>query len=273
MWLLISNIKSSFVATYRGVSINKGLHVLGNVVSALASKSSTAGHVHVPYRESKLTRLLKDSLGGNGMTVLLACVSPAEGNCEETINTLRFASRASSVVNKAKVNTDNCGNAEMSALREELASLRLKLVELEGQKLPLVSHRDGDDREMFARLAAHMNRLLLLCLEEGVFVEDAEVASLHQDLDKVRVRFGMQRFAICSSSAQDFIPAVMTAIEDLKTLRNQLLGEPIEDKVVNLRFITLHYITLPSLITERKRLESPFAGKRWRRFSRAIYGE
>ena len=81
-----------------GISINKGLLALGNVVSALASRNNNNNnsdnnnsnnnkntHIHIPYRESKLTRLLKDALGGNGMTVLLACVSPADINYEEVL--------------------------------------------------------------------------------------------------------------------------------------------------------------------------------------------
>ena len=72
-----------------GVSINRGLLALGNVISSLSSKSqldpvnSTNSHIHVPYRESKLTRLLKDALGGNGMTVMLACASPSDTNADE----------------------------------------------------------------------------------------------------------------------------------------------------------------------------------------------
>jgi kinesin family protein 4/21/27 len=76
-----------------GVSINKGLLALGNVISALSNKSQQpdkdqAEKIHVPYRESKLTRLLKDALGGNGMTVMIACASPADSNYEEVMTVL-----------------------------------------------------------------------------------------------------------------------------------------------------------------------------------------
>lgn len=69
-----------------GIDINKGLLALGKVISALVEH-----HRHVPYRDSKLTRLLQDSLGGNSRTVMIACVSPADINAEETTNTLRWA--------------------------------------------------------------------------------------------------------------------------------------------------------------------------------------
>jgi hypothetical protein len=84
-----------------GININRGLHVLANVISALALKQS-----HVPFRESKITRMLQDSLGGNSQTLMLACISPADVNCEETINTLRYANRARKIKNKAVINMD-----------------------------------------------------------------------------------------------------------------------------------------------------------------------
>eukprot|EP01052_Picozoa_sp_SAG31_P020166 SAG31_NODE_1505_length_8078_cov_5.291390_2_plen_253_part_00 len=77
------------------VNINYGLLALGNVISALGDdkKRKRIGG-HVPYRESKLTRILQDSLGGNAMTVMVACVSPADSSFEETLNTLKYANRA-----------------------------------------------------------------------------------------------------------------------------------------------------------------------------------
>ena len=86
-----------------GISINKGLLSLGNVISALTDDK---GKGHVPYRDSKLTRILQDSLGGNSRTIMIACVSPAEINFEETLNTLKYASRARNIKNKPVVNRD-----------------------------------------------------------------------------------------------------------------------------------------------------------------------
>lgn len=74
---------------------------------------------HVPYRESKLTRLLQDSLGGNSHTVMIACVSPADSNMEESVNTLRYADRARKIKNKPIVNVD--------PQAAELANLRLQV--------------------------------------------------------------------------------------------------------------------------------------------------
>ena len=86
-----------------GININKGLLSLGNVISALTDEK---GKAHVPYRDSKLTRILQDSLGGNSRTVMVACCSPAHTNYEETLNSLKYASRARNIKNKPVVNRD-----------------------------------------------------------------------------------------------------------------------------------------------------------------------
>ena len=80
--------------------INLSLSALGNVISALVDGKSK----HIPYRDSKLTRLLQDSLGGNTKTVMIAALSPANYNFDETLSTLRYASRAKNIKNKPKVN-------------------------------------------------------------------------------------------------------------------------------------------------------------------------
>ena len=86
-----------------GININAGLLALGNVISALSDPSSKKS-THVPYRDSKLTRLLQDSLGGNSTTLMIACVSPAEINLTETINTIKYAYRARNIRNKTEKN-------------------------------------------------------------------------------------------------------------------------------------------------------------------------
>jgi len=82
--------------------INLSLSALGNVISALVDGKSQ----HIPYRDSKLTRLLQDSLGGNTKTVMIAAVSPADYNFDETLSTLRYASRAKNIKNKPTINED-----------------------------------------------------------------------------------------------------------------------------------------------------------------------
>ena len=94
------------------ININSGLLALGNVINAIADDQErrTQGlgprHLHVPYRDSKLTRLLQDSLGGNARTCMIACISPADANLEESLNTLKYAARARNIRNKPVVNRD-----------------------------------------------------------------------------------------------------------------------------------------------------------------------
>ncbi|XP_065183133.1 kinesin-II 85 kDa subunit-like [Sycon ciliatum] len=106
-----------------GAFINKSLAALGNVINALAMPKKGA---HIPYRDSKLTRILQESLGGNCLTVMLAMVSPADVNFSETVSTLEFANRAKNIQNKSHKNEDE--NATLiRSLREEIAALRNKL--------------------------------------------------------------------------------------------------------------------------------------------------
>ncbi|XP_030466555.1 kinesin-like protein KIN-4A [Syzygium oleosum] len=109
-----------------GVHINRGLLALGNVISALGDEKKRKEGVHVPYRDSKLTRLLQDSLGGNSRTVMIACISPADINAEETLNTLKYANRARNIQNKPVVNRDPMSN-EMLKMRQQLEYLQAEL--------------------------------------------------------------------------------------------------------------------------------------------------
>uniref|UniRef100_A0A8C4EJD6 Kinesin family member 21A n=1 Tax=Dicentrarchus labrax TaxID=13489 RepID=A0A8C4EJD6_DICLA len=109
-----------------GISINCGLLALGNVISALGDRSKRS--THVPYRDSKLTRLLQDSLGGNSQTMMIACISPSDRDFMETLNTLKYANRARNIKNKVVVNQDKASQ-QISALRTEIARLQMELME------------------------------------------------------------------------------------------------------------------------------------------------
>ena len=106
--------------------INLSLSALGNVISALVDGKST----HIPYRDSKLTRLLQDSLGGNTKTVMIAAVSPADYNYDETLSTLRYASRAKSIKNKPRINEDP-KDALLREYENEIQQLKATLAELQ----------------------------------------------------------------------------------------------------------------------------------------------
>ncbi|CAE8702337.1 unnamed protein product, partial [Polarella glacialis] len=102
--------------------INLSLSALGNVISALVDGKSS----HIPYRDSKLTRLLQDSLGGNTKTVMVANLGPADYNYDETLSTLRYAYRAKSIKNKPKINEDP-KDAMIREYQEEIMRLKAEL--------------------------------------------------------------------------------------------------------------------------------------------------
>ena len=103
--------------------INLSLSALGNVISALVEAKKGK---HVPYRDSKLTRLLMDSLGGNARTVMIANFGPADYNYDETVTTLRYADRAKQIKNKAKIN-ENPKDAMLREMQEQIAALQSQL--------------------------------------------------------------------------------------------------------------------------------------------------
>ncbi|XP_074581994.1 kinesin-like protein KIN-4A [Curcuma longa] len=109
-----------------GVHINKGLLALGTVISALGDERKRKEGGHVPYRDSKLTRLLQDSLGGNSRTVMIACISPADVNAEETLNTLKYANRARNIENKPIVNRNPISD-EIQRMHQHIESLQAEL--------------------------------------------------------------------------------------------------------------------------------------------------
>jgi kinesin family protein 3/17 len=98
------------------------LSALGNVISALVDGKSK----HIPYRDSKLTRLLQDSLGGNTKTLMIACLSPADNNYDETLSTLRYANRAKNIQNKPRINEDP-KDTMLREYQEEIKKLRQML--------------------------------------------------------------------------------------------------------------------------------------------------
>lgn len=135
-----------------GISINSGLLALSKVIMALSDKDKKLYPMtHIPYRESKLTRLLKDSLSGNSITVMIGCISPSALNTEETLNTLNYSSFARSVkiqpLQNIEVNDTQILKDEIRRLKEELDYLRTK------------SYDFGDDKSNDSHNNLHSLRL------------------------------------------------------------------------------------------------------------------
>lgn len=117
-----SKTQATGIRLKEATKINLSLSALGNVISALVDGRQS----HIPYRDSKLTRLLQDSLGGNTKTVMMAAISPADYNLEETLSTLRYASRAKAIKNKPRVNEDP-KDALLAKYEDEIKRLKAML--------------------------------------------------------------------------------------------------------------------------------------------------
>ncbi|XP_067935242.1 osmotic avoidance abnormal protein 3-like [Watersipora subatra] len=161
--------------------INLSLSALGNVISALVDGKSK----HIPYRDSKLTRLLQDSLGGNTKTLMVACLSPADNNYDETLSTLRYANRAKNIKNKPKINEDP-KDALLREYQEEITKLRALLA---GQ----MGDGNFDLSALMANAAAaqpEKPRAIAASTKISTTVDDPE--ALEQEKQEIRKEYEMQ---------------------------------------------------------------------------------
>ena len=123
-------------------TINKSLSALGNVIMSLVDIANTGTSRHVHYRDSKLTFLLRDSLGGNTLTSMIATISPNEKNYAESLSTLKFAQRAKYIRNKVVANEDAAGTAD--ALRKEIKVLKARIENLVALKDKTNGYKNED---------------------------------------------------------------------------------------------------------------------------------
>jgi len=143
-------------------AINLSLSALGNVINALAKAGGANGHI--PYRDSKLTRLLQDSLGGNARTIMIAALSPADDNYDETLSTLQYASRAKQITNKATKNED-VNEKVIHELKNEIEELKAQLTAMaEGRSS--TGMKDSTVEEEYLEKIAVLERAQLDSWEE-----------------------------------------------------------------------------------------------------------
>ncbi|XP_058511842.1 kinesin-like protein KIF21A isoform X3 [Ochotona princeps] len=208
-----------------GISINCGLLALGNVISALGDKSKRA--THVPYRDSKLTRLLQDSLGGNSQTIMIACVSPSDRDFMETLNTLKYANRARNIKNKVVVNQDRASQ-QINALRSEITRLQMELMEYKTGKRIIDEEGVESINDMFhenAMLQTENNnlRVRIKAMQETVDALRARITQLLSDqANQVLARAGEGNEEI-----SNMIHSYIKEIEDLraKLLESEAVNE------------------------------------------------
>ncbi|RAK88778.1 kinesin family protein [Aspergillus costaricaensis CBS 115574] len=143
----LKNTGASGERAKEGISINAGLAALGKVISQLSSRQAGA---HVSYRDSKLTRLLQDSLGGNAYTYMIACVNPAEFHLSETVNTVQYAQRARAIQSKPRIQQiadESDKHAVIERLKAEVAFLRQQLRNAEENGRRSAAPQDRAERQ------------------------------------------------------------------------------------------------------------------------------
>ncbi|XP_041637095.1 kinesin-like protein KIF21A isoform X2 [Cheilinus undulatus] len=201
-----------------GISINCGLLALGNVISALGDRSKRS--THVPYRDSKLTRLLQDSLGGNSQTMMIACISPSDRDFMETLNTLKYANRARNIKNKVVVNQDRASQ-QISALRTEIARLQMELMEYKTGKRMV-----GEDGMEGINDLVHENSMLQT---ENNNLR-VRVKAMQETIDSQRARLTQilsdqanQALAKAGEGSEEIGNMIQNYIKEIEELRAKLL--------------------------------------------------
>ncbi|XP_050955428.1 kinesin-like protein KIF21B isoform X7 [Labeo rohita] len=207
-----------------GISINCGLLALGNVISALGDRSKRS--THVPYRDSKLTRLLQDSLGGNSRTVMIACISPSDQDFMETLNTLKYANRARNIKNRVVVNQDKASQ-QISALRTEIARLQMELMEYRtGKRMVgedgLESINDMFHENSMLQIENNNLRMRVKAMQEAIDAQGARLTQLlSEQANQVLSRAG--------EGSEEIGNMIQNYIKEIEDLRAKLL----ESEAVN----------------------------------------
>ncbi|KAM4056095.1 kinesin motor domain-containing protein [Hirsutella rhossiliensis] len=191
-----------------GSNINKSLTTLGRVIAALADQPKSGGKQRkeavVPYRDSILTWLLKDSLGGNSKTAMIACIAPAD--YDETLSTLRYADQAKRIRTRAVVNQDQMSTAErdaqIAAMAEEIRALQLSVSDSR--------QREKNAKEAEERLEAYQERVAQMqrMMEERSMVAESKMKKLQTENEALKLHL---KLAI--DSLKNPIPTVASTIE------------------------------------------------------------
>lgn len=217
-----------------GISINAGLAALGKVISQLSSRQPGS---HVSYRDSRLTRLLQDSLGGNAITYMIACVTPAEFHLSETLNTVQYAQRARAIQSKPRIQQVEDGDKQaiIERLKAEVAFLREQIRSSErgggerrnavaGERSERQTEREGelqnqllDIQENYTTLSQRHAKLIA----EMAKARDNEAAE-NQTLDETLGDSATERLNRSNSFAQAVEQVVLEYEKTIQSLEQSL---------------------------------------------------
>eukprot|EP00475_Leptophrys_vorax_P024839 TRINITY_DN34454_c0_g2_i1.p1 TRINITY_DN34454_c0_g2~~TRINITY_DN34454_c0_g2_i1.p1 ORF type:complete len:918 (+),score=261.38 TRINITY_DN34454_c0_g2_i1:125-2755(+) len=247
-----------------GININSGLFALGKVISRLIDKKG-----HVPFRDSKITRLLQDSLGGNSQTLMIACISPAESNMTESLSTLRYACRARHIKNKPVVNRDQT-SARISQMQEYIKSLEEALRSKGGNPVGDQLY-NGEEFQQLQRerefLDGEVQRLMTknkeLMQEMNTVSEELHQKELERDCALLQV----QRIVEKAGISPEMLDEVKVSESDLNYLNDQ--RESVSTLKNALATAQLEISTLKTRLTSYE--QSPLKVKRPRKSLPPLY--
>ncbi|CAO3642767.1 unnamed protein product [Cunninghamella blakesleeana] len=213
-----------------GIAINSGLLALGNVISALGDEQRRASHI--PYRDSKLTRLLQDSLGGNSQTLMLACVSPADSNFMETLNTLKYANRARNIKNRVVINQDFAGNSiEINQLRAQVTRLRMEIASLraEGASGGITRNNNNNSNNHGSFMAMDENRALrneVVRLRERIQELSSSLVQVTSERDTMVMERELSDFLKYEEQVDAQVPLSRRSSYDIDNINNMNDQQP-----------------------------------------------
>nr|CDQ00863.2 BMA-KLP-12, isoform a [Brugia malayi] len=221
-----------------GININFGLLALGNVICALTTPTAVDKMVHIPYRDSKLTRLLQDSLGGNSRTLMIACISPSDCDYVETLNTLKYANRAKDIKNKVIANQDKSSKL-IGTLRSRIAELEAELLDFKQGRIivsdGIESFNDQYRENVLLQADVSQLRIRIKALQETVEMLRARnvqlLAEKNEGCTRMRISDSHDQQVCIESTTNEvgeqegdaFGNAVRVYIDELESLRCALM--------------------------------------------------
>ncbi|XP_064422496.1 kinesin-like protein KIF27 [Latimeria chalumnae] len=228
------------------IQINSGLLALGNVISALGDPKRKSAHI--PYRDAKITRLLKDSLGGNAKTVMITCISPSSSSFDESLNSLKYANRAKNIRNKPIVNY-NPDWDRMDEMELEIKALREAL---QNQHMSLGTHTSQASQELLGQ-----EKTRIRCLEEQLAQLQAECYHYRSCTEEAYRLLVELRSTVSLTNCQQC--KVQEWLDTAGELRSEVPSTPGADSGLGSGGEETHHITILQLKRELKKCQDALA--------------
>ncbi|NWY04220.1 KIF27 protein, partial [Nothoprocta ornata] len=221
------------------IQINSGLLALGNVISALGDPKRKSAHI--PYRDAKITRILKDSLGGNAKTVMITCISPSSSDFDESLNSLKYANRAKNIRNKPVVNY----NPDQDRIDEMELEIKLLREALQNQQVNNLANQGSQD--------LNQDRTRISSLEEQLTQLRAECLRYRNCIDAIfPLLVDLKNDASLKSSQQDRLQSWITMVEEVS---KEALAVPQVNTGTGTNHEEPHHVTILQLKRELKKCQ------------------